>query len=425
LAACARRAVSFRWWRSWYLLGALGAGVSLAPVAHADSNPLLVPGQLAWWADRLERLDQPAKVAEAQVALAGRSGRQASAEQSDNRTRAREIAQQRWRLERELGRIDPQRAELAHQRRAVESRVGAALAAFGRRQPSSGRELSQTRLVLADLVAALRDHAEQLAASRARRALALRAVIGEAGLRQGEAAAAGERLRLDGRRWQAALLVRTEIEAHRSAARRAMRPLEADLDAAEGLAMARSPEPAAMLGARQDHKRAIELEAKLDRSLLRALGGWPAYRPALQIASAPVHGGQRRTAAAKPLAPIAGAIEPGVRLPGGGPAHGLSIVSGVGQTVSAPVAGTVAYAAPFPGFDLLLIIDEGKGYHVVLSGMTQLDVRQGASVVAGQAIGEIAAQGDEPARLYVELRYRGLPVDPAPWLAAHQDKVRS
>ena len=138
-----------------------------------------------------------------------------------------------------------------------------------------------------------------------------------------------------------------------------------------------------------------------------------------------MHGGQRRTAAAKPLAPIAGVIEPGVRLPGGGPAHGLSIVSGVGQTVSAPVAGTVAHAAPFPGFDLLLIIDEGKGYHVVLSGMTQLDVRQGASVVAGQAIGEIAAQGDEPARLYVELRYRGLPVDPAPWLAAHQDKVRS
>ena len=123
--------------------------------------------------------------------------------------------------------------------------------------------------------------------------------------------------------------------------------------------------------------------------------------------------------------PIAGVIEPGVRLSGGGPARGLSIVTGVGQTVSAPAGGKVAYAAPFPGFGLLLIIDEGTGYHVVLSGMTRLDVRQGASVVAGQAVGGVAAPGDEPARLYVELRYRGLPVHPAPWLAAHQDKVRS
>jgi septal ring factor EnvC (AmiA/AmiB activator) len=125
-----------------------------------------------------------------------------------------------------------------------------------------------------------------------------------------------------------------------------------------------------------------------------------------------------------PLAPIAGTLLPGVQLPGG-PADGLTIVSGIGRTVSAPVAGRVAFAAPFRGFGLLLIIDDGRGYHVVLSGITQLDVRQGASVVAGQATGEIAALGDAPARLYVELRYRGLPVDPAPWLAAHQDKVRS
>ncbi|MFL5337137.1 MAG: murein hydrolase activator EnvC family protein [Geminicoccaceae bacterium] len=410
------------------MLGALIAGVPIAPTTHADSIPPLAPGQLAWWADRLEALDRPAKVAEAQVALAGRSSRQALAEQSRNSACTREIAQQRWRLERELGRIDLERAELAHQRTAVESRVGAALAAFGRRQPSSGRELSQTRLVLADmvrLVATLRGRAERLAVSRARRALALRATVGEAGLRQAEGAAAGERLWVDGRRWQAARLVWTEIEAHRDAARRAVRPLKADLEVANEIALARSPEPAVMVPARKDHKRAIELEARLDRSLLRAVGGWPAFRPARRIAAAPERLGQRGTTAARLLLPIAGVIEPGVRPPEGGPAHGLSIVSGIGQTVSAPVAGTVAYAAPFPGFDLLLIIDEGRGYHIVLSGMTQLDVRQGASVVAGQAIGEIAAQGDEPARLYVELRYRGLPVDPAPWLAAHQDKVRS
>ena len=60
-----------------------------------------------------------------------------------------------------------------------------------------------------------------------------------------------------------------------------------------------------------------------------------------------------------------------------------------------------------------------------MAGLSQLDVREGASVVAGQAVGEIVAQGDEPARLRLELRYRGVPLDPAPRLAAREDKVRS
>ena len=93
--------------------------------------------------------------------------------------------------------------------------------------------------------------------------------------------------------------------------------------------------------------------------------------------------------------------------------------------VSSPVAGTVRFAEPFRGLGPLLIIDPGGGYHVVLTGLAQLDVRRGASVVAGQSLGEIVAGTNGPARLQLELRRHGLPIDPAPWLEAYHDKVRS
>ena len=428
MAARARRAIGGRWSHAWRLLGALAVAVLLAPAAEASAQQPLAPGQLAWWAARLAALDQPSRVAEAQAALANDRWRRTRAELAQSSGRAQGLEQERRRAAGDLARIELERELLAQERRAVECRVGAALAAFGRRQPASGRELSQARLVLADMVrvvTGLRARAQSLAATRALRSLELRAAMGAAALRRAEAATLGRRQRTDGQARLAAALARTEIEAHRRAVRRAMTLLAADLDAIAALALARTSQPAAMITAHKDHKRAIALEYRLDQRLLRAVVGWPGAGQAHRAPADPGAAGPPPAGIAGLLMPIAGVIEPGVRLAGGGPARGLSIVTGVAQTVSAPAAGTVAYAAPFPGFGLLLIIDEGRGYHIVLSGMTRLDVRQGASVVAGQAVGGVAAPGDEPARLYVELRYRGLPVDPAPWLAAHQDKVRS
>jgi septal ring factor EnvC (AmiA/AmiB activator) len=70
-----------------------------------------------------------------------------------------------------------------------------------------------------------------------------------------------------------------------------------------------------------------------------------------------------------------------------------------------------------------LIIDRGDGYHTLLSGMSRLDVVRGATVAAGQAVGAIGVGGGK-ARLYVELRHRGTPVDPAGWTASLGDRVR-
>jgi murein DD-endopeptidase MepM/ murein hydrolase activator NlpD len=134
----------------------------------------------------------------------------------------------------------------------------------------------------------------------------------------------------------------------------------------------------------------------------------------------------REAAAGAPVAvlPIAGrrvAPEEGA----GGVRHrgGILLETALAQTVSAPTAGAVAFAGAFRGFGLLLIIDRGDGYHTLLSGLSRLDVARGATVIAGQAVGAIGV-GDGKARLYVELRHRGTPVDPAGWLASREDRVR-
>jgi murein hydrolase activator len=106
----------------------------------------------------------------------------------------------------------------------------------------------------------------------------------------------------------------------------------------------------------------------------------------------------------------------------GGPATGVSYHAPPSARVVAPCGGRVVFAAPFRSYGLLLIVDCGAGYHVVLAGLDRLDARVGQQVAAGEPIGVMpawqpGASGRRPA-LYVELRHDGQPVNPAPWLRA-------
>jgi septal ring factor EnvC (AmiA/AmiB activator) len=103
-----------------------------------------------------------------------------------------------------------------------------------------------------------------------------------------------------------------------------------------------------------------------------------------------------------------------------GPATGVSYHAPPGAHVIAPCGGRVVFAASFRSYGLLLIIDCGGGYHVVLSGFDRLDVKLGQSLVAGEPMGvmpmwEPGSEARRPA-LYVELRRDGTPVNPVPWL---------
>ncbi|MBB4286565.1 murein hydrolase activator EnvC family protein [Roseospira goensis] len=121
----------------------------------------------------------------------------------------------------------------------------------------------------------------------------------------------------------------------------------------------------------------------------------------------------------------------------GGASKGVTVRTRPGAQVVAPFDGTVAFAGPFRGYGLLLIIEHTDGYHSLLAGMSRLDARVGQSVRAGEPVGIMAggldtvpgtatgaAAGTAGAggpTLYIELRRDGRPINPLPWLAAGSD----
>jgi murein hydrolase activator len=118
----------------------------------------------------------------------------------------------------------------------------------------------------------------------------------------------------------------------------------------------------------------------------------------------------------------------------GGAEKGLSIATRAGAQVTAPADGWVVYAGPFRSYGLLLILNVGGGYHVLLAGMERISVDLGQFVLTGEPvavmgngshIAAILATGSSQPVLYVEFRKDGVPVDPGPWWAAGEgEKVR-
>lgn len=124
----------------------------------------------------------------------------------------------------------------------------------------------------------------------------------------------------------------------------------------------------------------------------------------------------------------------------GAPRRGIVIATRAGAQVTAPAAGRVVFAGPFKGYGQLLIIAHSGGYHSLLSGFADIDASVGQRVVAGEPVGRMgsaersgearpqdaragtAGEGGGPG-LYVELRHKGDPVNPLPWLAQGDRKA--
>ena len=117
-------------------------------------------------------------------------------------------------------------------------------------------------------------------------------------------------------------------------------------------------------------------------------------------------------------APVQGALlrRFGEPLPGGGEATGLTYDAAHGAQVAAPGGGLVQYVGPVKGWGVILILRLTGGYHLVLAGLDRASVETGRSVAAGAPIGWMPGDKDAPAELYLEVRERGSPVDPARWL---------
>jgi murein hydrolase activator len=126
------------------------------------------------------------------------------------------------------------------------------------------------------------------------------------------------------------------------------------------------------------------------------------------------------------IQPVAGTMLRGWGDPDNGePATGQSWRTDWGAKVVAPCGGTVAFAEPFQGYGLLVIIDCGGGYHAVLSGLDQLSVAPGQAIQHGDPVGTMQAAvraagaadtPEQPPVLYIEFRKAGRPIDPSPWI---------
>ncbi|MFC3675928.1 murein hydrolase activator EnvC family protein [Ferrovibrio xuzhouensis] len=121
------------------------------------------------------------------------------------------------------------------------------------------------------------------------------------------------------------------------------------------------------------------------------------------------------------------------------PLRGIRIETRSGAQVVAPADGKVMFAGPFRGYGQLLIIAHGGGYHSLLAGFGRIDRSVGQWVLAGEPVGQMSAApagpvqagqaqagasgtGEKPV-LYLELRRKGEPVNPLPWLASGDRKV--
>lgn len=98
---------------------------------------------------------------------------------------------------------------------------------------------------------------------------------------------------------------------------------------------------------------------------------------------------------------------------------GLFIRSDEGADVRAVAAGRVVFADHLRGFGNLVIVDHGEQYLSIYGNNDALRRRSGDAVGAGDVIAVAGnSSGDDQTGLYFELRFRGRPFDPAPWLGS-------
>ncbi len=246
-------------------------------------------------------------------------------------------------------------------------------------QPGSAQDLVHVRATLASLLPAIEARSAGVRADLAR-SRALRAATENA-----LAELKKRRLDLESRR-----LAALQLEsAHRLRAMTLGRDALVESDRALALG-----EQARDLAADQERSES----AAQVRSDLLVLSG-PLPRPGAQ-AERPRGPGPYRLPVRGQLVTGFGEISAaGVR------ARGPSFAVQPGVAVVAPAAGTIAYAGPFAGYGQVVIVDHGKGWTSLLSGLGTLAVRPGTAVAQGARLGTAGP------RITVELRRRGQPLD--------------
>ena len=119
-------------------------------------------------------------------------------------------------------------------------------------------------------------------------------------------------------------------------------------------------------------------------------------------------------------------------------ALGLVIDAPAFSDVTAPWDGTVSYAGPVEGLDLVTVIDIDTRYQIILAGLASVERQIGDAVFKGELIGRLggpissseeflaersALEGATFSSLYLQVRKDGKPIDPGSWLEPSELKV--
>ena len=118
--------------------------------------------------------------------------------------------------------------------------------------------------------------------------------------------------------------------------------------------------------------------------------------------------------------PVSGRIAAsfGSRRTGSALWQGLLFRAPEGAEVSACASGRVVFSDWLRGYGNLIIIDHGNTYMSVYANNESILKNVGDRVKAGETVATVGTSGasDEPG-LYFEIRYKGKPINPQPWLA--------
>ncbi|WP_369026500.1 murein hydrolase activator EnvC [Qipengyuania sp. RANM35] len=98
----------------------------------------------------------------------------------------------------------------------------------------------------------------------------------------------------------------------------------------------------------------------------------------------------------------------------GGPREaGISLVPRAGAQVVAPATGRVAFAGPYRGYGMIVIVEHPNGWTSLVTGLAGLQAAVGQEVTAGSPLG---TAGRNAPRVTLELRREGTPVNPLDYL---------
>lgn len=97
--------------------------------------------------------------------------------------------------------------------------------------------------------------------------------------------------------------------------------------------------------------------------------------------------------------------------------NGVDIAAPAGAPVRAVAPGRVVHAGWFKGYGNIVILDHGEGWHSLVAHLGAMQTAIGEEVDAGAQLGTVGDTGSlKGPYLYFEIREKGRPVDPVPWL---------